>query len=174
MKKRVLIICAIIAASFIGVYCIYHIQRAGIWDRFIKAAKDNQTLSILHEGGITTLMTDEQIDKLPEVLDKTVPAASIKKDRDAYRKIADSLIENLSKQKAKPQRKIENDETVKLGLQLDEKNFLYIYENSTALLSKDGKYYAYKIEDVNLLLEAYKEEFAKYKQDYVDPYYQLG
>ena len=61
------------------------------------------------------------------------------------------MLDELEKLNRKPQRTIENELSIEYGFMISETTFINVYENGTALIGIDGKYYGYQLENYEVL-----------------------
>lgn len=170
MKKRMLIILGIVCVSFCLVYGYYSVSRKNAWKEFLTEYSNKEyNKSFIYNGGVSILCTDEEINELELVKEKELTVDDVKEKRDFVKEIADNLSLKLSTDSIKTRKSIENEETIVFGF-INGEDYLYIYENGTCLLCKDGKYYGYFLYD----LEAYQTEIIDNIDDFVgSPYFQL-
>lgn len=169
MKKKILIILGIIVACFCLTYGYYQINRKNLWKDFLTNYSESEGKSFIHNSGVSTIYTDDEIKSLDLVKQEELTFEDVKEKRDFVEALADELATKLATDNVKVKKTIENEETIVFGF-TNSDGFLYIYENGTALLCIKGKYYGYYLYD----LEAYQTEFADKVGNFVgSPYFQL-
>ena len=150
---------------------VFIISHNNKWEEIFKKIKPVEDIVLIHNNGIIGGYSEDELSELSLVKDKTIPLEAVKKDRQFQIDLSHKMLDELEKLNRKPQRTIENELSIEYGFMISETTFINVYENGTALIGIDGKYYGYQLENYEVLNTKWDEFTASYMQEYEDPYY---
>lgn len=173
MKKTIVKLLIIVCLSLGIVYGVFYAKRLSTWKNFIDEYQASETKQFIHENGLIALYKDDaELKELPLVKNGDIDLSLVKEDNELLKKITNDLTDIIKKSNKKPQTKIANEELIKYGFVNDDNDsYMYLYENGTVLIFKDGNYYVYSINSLGEINKAFDN--ADTGNTDIDPYFLL-
>ena len=174
MKKKILLFIAVILISLCVAFGFYKVKQGVVWSEFISDYEKLEVKGFIHESALINAYTNDTVlEQMDLVQNGDLEIDMVKKDNEITNELIDTLLKELKKIKKSSEKQISNDETVEFGfVNADNRSYLYIYDNGTALLNINNKYYVYSIKGIDKLKEVYQEKIVSIAE--TDPYFQLS
>lgn len=168
MKKKIIILITVILLSLMCVYGVFCVKSKDAWNKVIEDYINENNKAFIYKGGLIDFISDKEIEQLPLVVSGDIFKENVIKDRNEANEVVNDFSKALKGVSLSYVRTV-NEGYILYGLILDD-SFLYIYDNDFALVNSNGKYYAYRIRDIEKLNSLYDELAFDFNGD---PYFRM-
>lgn len=174
MKKTIIKLVVVIFLALGIVYGIFYAERLSVWKNFLDGYQKCENRQFIYESGLIILYEDEEdLKKLPLVESGDIELKLVKEDNELMKKLTEDLTNVIKKSDKAPKTKIDNNETIKYGfVDTDTNNYMYLYENGTALIFKNGNYYVYKFKGLDKVNNTFNKRDTGNTD--IDPYFLIN